>query len=66
MNLWKWVGSIIGIYGLLAFSMGVYYIFRPETITATAKYNPSLWWGFIMLVFSGILFLFSKKDERTI
>ena len=53
-SIWFWVGLVLGIYGLIITGAGVYYIFNPETKTVLGQYNPSLWWGIIMLVASFI------------
>ena len=58
--IWTWVGAVLGVYGLIVFSMGIYYHFRPETLTATAAYNPSLWWGLLMLVAAAVFFFIVK------
>lgn len=69
ISIWTWVGMVLGIYGTIVTGAGVYYIFYPETKTATAKYNPSLWWGIIMIVsaiiFLGISRLKNGEDKRT-
>ncbi|GAB4292539.1 MAG: hypothetical protein Kow0090_06500 [Myxococcota bacterium] len=57
VSIWTWVGIVLGVYGLIITAMGVHYGFSPETQTATASYNPSLWWGGVMLVASGLLFV---------
>ena len=44
---------------------GVHFVFNPETTTAMAHLNPSLWWGMVML-FSGLLFLIpSWQNHRS-
>jgi len=64
VSIWTWVGMIIGIYGIILTGMGIYYVFVPETKTATAAYNPSLWWGLIMIV-SAVIFLGITRFSRT-
>ncbi len=56
LSIWYFVGMMLTILGVIITAMGVYYIFNPETATAMAHLNPSLWWGLIMLLF-GLLFL---------
>ena len=54
VSIWTWVGLVLFVYGLIIPGAGIYYIFEPESVTATASYNPSLWWGIIMLVAAAI------------
>jgi hypothetical protein len=54
------VGLVLGVYGAIITVMGLYYIASPETLTVTAKYNPSLWWGLLML-FSGAAFIIGAR-----
>lgn len=63
MRLWQWVGAIIGIYGVIVLLLGIYYYFTPDTITATGKYNPSLWWGLFMTIFSLLLFYIARESK---
>lgn len=56
LPIWFFVGLLLTIVGLIVTATGVYYVLRPETRTALARLNPSLWWGMIVLV-SGLLFL---------
>lgn len=60
ISIWTWVGLVLGVYGVIITGMGLYYIATPETVTVTAKYNPSLWWGLLMLV-SGVAFLVGAR-----
>ena len=63
MRLWQWVGSIVGVYGIIILLSGVFYFIKPEHVTATAEYNPSFWWGLFMTIFSLILFYISRKSK---
>jgi len=56
LSIWFFVGLMLTLLGLIITCMGVYFIFSPETTTAMAHLNPSLWWGLVMLL-SGLLFL---------
>ncbi|HNY92118.1 MAG TPA: hypothetical protein PKJ13_01725 [bacterium] len=62
-SIWFFVGVMLTILGLIIVSMGVYYIFSPETHTRLASLNPSLWWGAIMLT-AGLLFLIPSWIEH--
>jgi drug/metabolite transporter (DMT)-like permease len=63
MRLWQWVGAIIGIYGIIVLLLGIFYFIKPENVTATSEYNPSLWWGLFMTIFSLFLFYISRKSK---
>jgi len=56
ISIWVWVGLILMSYGIIISLCGIYYIFSPQSGTALAQLNPSLWWGCVML-FSGLLFI---------
>ena len=56
LSIWFFVGLMLTILGVIIFSTGVYFIFRPEHETTLAELNPSLWWGAIMLA-GGLFFL---------
>jgi drug/metabolite transporter (DMT)-like permease len=62
VSIWSWVGLVVGVYGLIITGMGVYYVVRPETVTATHELNPSLWWGALMVV-AGVVFLALGRKE---
>lgn len=64
ISIWAWVGLVLTVYGFIITGCGVYYMASPETVTATAHLNPSLWWGAIMLV-SGVVFLAAGRFGRT-
>lgn len=57
ISIWHMVGFVLTIYGILVTSMGIYYVFYPETQSALAELNPSLWWGIIMLVFGLVMWI---------
>jgi hypothetical protein len=62
-SIWFFVGVMLTVLGFIVFSMGIYYIFNPETHTRLASLNPSLWWGAIILV-AGLLFLIPSWMEH--
>jgi hypothetical protein len=64
VSIWTWVGMVLVVYGLIVTSMGVLFVFRPETETATAHLNPSLWWGLLMVA-AAALFLWLGRRERS-
>jgi len=65
LSIWFFVGLMLTVLGLIITCMGVYFVFNPETTTAMAHLNPSLWWGVVML-FSGLLFLIpSWQNHRS-
>lgn len=64
ISIWAWVAMILGIYGIIITGMGIYYVANPETATATAEYNPSLWWGILMIVSAGFFFFAARVANR--
>jgi hypothetical protein len=63
VSIWTWVGMVLAVYGVIVTGMGVSYVIAPETATATAQYNPSLWWGALMTL-AGVIFLGLGRRER--
>jgi hypothetical protein len=59
LPIWFFVGLLLTVVGIIITAMGIYYAFVPETHTALAHLNPSLWWGAIILV-GGLIFLISS------
>ena len=61
--IWFWVGMVLGVYGIIITICGLYYLISPETRTATHAWNPSLWWGLIMLG-AGAAFFFPSRPWK--
>ena len=60
LSIWTCCGALVACYGALLTGIGIYYVVRPETATATAELNASLWWGAVMVV-AGIALLVGPK-----
>ena len=61
--IWVWVGLVLTVYGTIVTGLGLYYVAVPETKTATAALNPSLWWGAIIVV-AGVLLLLAGRSGK--
>ncbi len=66
ISIWTWVGLVLGVYGAIITVMGLYYVARPETLTVTAKYNPSLWWGLLMLISGAAFIIGARLSQRKV
>jgi hypothetical protein len=66
ISAWEWVGIVLITYGCIVLGAGIFYIFRPETKTALAEVNPSLWWGGIMILFGIFLLIGGRRAHRFI
>ncbi len=64
ISIWFFVGLMLVINGLIIAAMGIYYIFYPETNTAMAHLNPSLWWGGVILIAGALFLIFSIAAYR--
>ncbi|MBN2355469.1 hypothetical protein JXO59_05110 [candidate division KSB1 bacterium] len=64
ISIWFFVGLMLLIIGVIITAMGIYYLVHPETHTAMAHLNPSLWWGVIILVAGTLFLVFSIIDYR--
>ncbi|PKL82306.1 MAG: hypothetical protein CVV24_10805 [Ignavibacteriae bacterium HGW-Ignavibacteriae-3] len=61
--IWYFVGLILIVMGGIIFLSGIYqFIDPPETKTVLAETHPAIWWGAIMFVFGGIMFLKTRKE----
>ncbi len=63
--IWYFVGLIILVIGVLVFCNGLYLLLNPPVAkTVLAEIHPNLWWGAIMIVFGGVLYLKMRKQTR--
>jgi hypothetical protein len=63
--IWYFVGLILLVIGVLVFCSGIYQYFNPPLITTVlAETQPNIWWGGIMIVFGGGMYLKMKKQTR--
>ncbi len=60
--IWYFVGLILLVIGGIILFSGVYELFYPPVIkTKLAELHPNIWWGIVMIIFGGVLFLGSRK-----
>jgi FtsH-binding integral membrane protein len=63
--IWYFVGLMLLIMGGLIFLTGLYQVMHPPpTMTVLAQIHPGIWWGVVMILFGGFLYLKSKKEFR--
>jgi hypothetical protein len=61
-SIWYFVGLILLIMGGLVILSGIYQYFNPPAVrTVLAETHPNLWWGTLMVIFGGILFVKTRK-----
>jgi len=62
-SIWYFVGLILLIMGGLVILSGIYQYFNPPAVrTVLAETHPNLWWGTLMVIFGGILFVKTRKQ----
>jgi hypothetical protein len=63
--IWYFVGLILLVIGGLILISGMYQLIHPPTVTKVlAELHPNLWWGTLMIVFGGLMFLKTRKQSR--
>jgi FtsH-binding integral membrane protein len=63
--IWYFVGLILLVIGGLVFLSGLYQLINPPTATTVlAELHPNLWWGVIMIVFGGVMYLKTRKQSN--
>jgi FtsH-binding integral membrane protein len=61
--IWYFVGLILLVIGGLIFLSGLYQlIVPPATTTVLANTHPNIWWGAVMVVFGGGMFIKTRKQ----
>ncbi|MBS3944819.1 MAG: hypothetical protein KGZ42_04930 [Melioribacter sp.] len=61
--IWYFVGLILLAMGGIIFLTGVYQLLDPpETKTVLSEIHPNVWWGIIMFLFGGLMFLKTRKE----
>jgi len=59
--IWYFVGLNLLIVGGIIFLVGIYQlIFPPEFRKVLFYVHPNIWWGIIMVIFGGAMFLKTK------
>ncbi len=46
--IWFFIGSLVLVYGIIIFAVGVYHWARPPQLWS-ADLHPDLWWGLLMI-----------------
>lgn len=60
--IWFFVGLILIVMGGIIFLSGIYNLINPPSVkTVLANTHPDIWWGAVMLVFGGFMYLKSRK-----
>ncbi|RPI05987.1 MAG: hypothetical protein EHM64_04640 [Ignavibacteriae bacterium] len=63
--IWYFVGLIVLVIGGLVMVSGIYILFNPPVVkTVLAETHPNIWWGGIMMLFGGGMFLKMRKQSR--
>jgi hypothetical protein len=63
--IWYFVGLIVLVIGILVFCSGLYLLMNPPAVkTVLAETHPNLWWGGLMIIFGGGLYLNMRKRTR--
>ncbi len=62
--IWFFVGLILIVMGGLIIISGLYQLINPPQYkTVLASTHPDLWWGGIIVLFGGIMYLKNRKQE---
>jgi len=62
--IWYFVGLILLIMGSLILLSGIYHLINPpEVQTVLAEIHPDIWWGALMILFGGTLYLKTRKPS---
>ena len=61
--IWYFVGLILLVIGGIIFLTGIYQLINPpETGKILSELHPNIWWGIIMVLFGGFMFLKTRKQ----
>jgi FtsH-binding integral membrane protein len=62
--IWFFVGLMLLVMGSITLIAGIYEAINPPmTTTVLAETHPGIWWGAIMAVFGGMMFLKTRKES---
>ena len=63
--IWYFVGLILTIMGTLIMMSGLYQLISPPAVkTVLAETHPDIWWGAVMILFGGTMYLKTRKQSR--
>ena len=62
--IWYFVGLLLLVIGTLILTTGIYQLLSPpSTHTVLGETHPDLWWGAIMVLFGGFMYLKTRKQS---
>jgi divalent metal cation (Fe/Co/Zn/Cd) transporter len=60
--IWYFVGLILTIMGALIMLSGIYHLINsPVVKTVLSEIHPDIWWGALMILFGGTMYLKTRK-----
>ena len=60
--IWYFVGLILTIMGALILLSGIYHLINPPVVkTVLSEIHPDIWWGALMILFGGTMYLKTRK-----
>ena len=63
--IWYFVGLILLIMGALIMGSGIYQLISPPAVkTVLAETHPDVWWGAVMVIFGGAMFMKTRTSSR--
>jgi hypothetical protein len=48
--IWFFIGSLLGVYGVLILGAGVYGVFHPPKQVALSHLHAGIWWGALLII----------------
>jgi divalent metal cation (Fe/Co/Zn/Cd) transporter len=61
--IWFFVSLILMVMGGIIFLSGIYNLIEPPVVkTVLANTHPDIWWGGVMIVFGGLLYLKTRNQ----
>lgn len=63
ISIWFFVGLLPLIYGVILFPYGIYEAMGHEAPTTLNELHPTLWWGFLLLIF-GVFYVIRFRPGK--
>ncbi len=64
ISIWFFIGTLLTIYGLLIFGVGIYELFVPSTVqVAMAGLHVQIWWG-LLLTIIGVVYVVKFRPGK--
>ncbi len=55
ISIWFFIGSLLGVYGVLILGSGIWEIFRPpQHPVALANLHAAVWWGALLIALGAV------------